>query len=100
MRALQRDFLFRPQPLYSIQVLFKALSAVFLLHTEGLEFDIAVPDPAPKDEFAVGHNIQCAELFRHIQRLVERQQHNTGVETQARRLRGHTTQKWHLLQIL
>ena len=97
MRAFDCHRIFGPQAFNGGQVFFEPFPAYFARRAERLEFNIAIPDAAAEDRLAVGHDVQRADLFSDIQRFVQRQQHDAGVQAQAWRFSGDPAQKWHLL---
>ena len=89
-----------PEPQDRRQILLEAASAVFPRGAEGLELGLPIADAATEDQLAVGHDVEGTELLRHIERLMQRQQHNAGIKPQARRFGRDPRKKGDLLQIL
>ena len=100
MGALHIDVVFAPQPLDCDEVLLETLDALLLRRPETAKLDLAVTECGAEDQASAGHDVDGGELFGQIERLVQRDQHHTGVEAETWRLRAQPGEKRDLLQHL
>ena len=92
VRARHSDLFGGPKLLYGLQVLFEAGHALAFFDAKALVFQIPVAQRAAKDHAPARHHIHGREILRHLQRIVQRQQHDAGVQPHIRRL-GHDPAK-------
>ena len=100
MRALQGDGVFGPEPFDGRQVFLETPPAFLLGRAEGLQLHVAITNAAAENQLAVGHDIERAELFRHVERLVQRQQQDAGVDANTGRFGGDPREERNLRQVL
>jgi hypothetical protein len=77
-----------PQPLDRFGIFLQARHPISLIRTERLELDLAISDRTPEDEFSVDHYINGRQLLSDIERLVQGQQNDPGIQTAVRRSTG------------
>ena len=100
MAADHGDAVLGPEPLDGLEVLDEARYPLRLAGAEGLELDLAVAETAAEDQVAAGDQVDGGVLLGDVEGLVQREQDDSGGQSQARHLGRDAGQERQLLDLL